>query len=327
MQLVGFVDALTESRIAGWAADAADFSRQVYVDIFVNSVRIATLLAGVFREDLLRARQGDGYKAFQFDPRPYLKTGVAEVEVRHADSGEILQRGAGRLVVVSDQAPPVDGASREQLFSLSQERWKGNEEAPHLTWGRIFTGDSFIDALERQYQFSPDHHICEIGPGYGRLLKTILERKLPFRKYSALELSADRAASLAQTFPANNIQFLNADAITARLPERADLVICSATFEHLFPDFTAALTNLVANNLNPGGRLAIDYVQKDPAMDTRSQGFERSKAFVRIYPAKELRQLYKKCGLPDVRLESIVLGEAAFGAVSRIFVFAKTDKS
>jgi phospholipid N-methyltransferase len=323
-RLVGFVDVLSENKIAGWAADASDLSRQVYVDVFINSVRIATLLGGAFREDLLRAGQGDGCKAFYFDPSEYLKSGVAEVEVRHANKGALLARGSGRLVAVG-QAPRLDGP-REELFEVSQERWKGSEEASHLTWGKILTGDSFIDALQRCYQFQPEHHICEIGPGYGRLLKTILERKLPFRKYSALELSAERVDSLSQAFPAGNIQFLHADAITARLPERADLVICSATFEHLYPDFTAALRNLVENNLNAGGRLAIDFIQKDKEMEIRWQGFEKSKAFVRIYPAKEIQQFYRDCGFPDVRLESIVLGEAAFGEVRRIFVFAEAGK-
>ena len=84
MSLIGYVDILTETCISGWAADATDFGRQVFVDVLVNALLVSTIRAGDFRDDLRQAGIGDGCKSFQFDPSPYLKPGRNAVEVRHA---------------------------------------------------------------------------------------------------------------------------------------------------------------------------------------------------------------------------------------------------
>jgi phospholipid N-methyltransferase len=329
-RLIGHVDTAAETRVAGWAADEGDLSRQVYVDVFLNSVRIASVRAALYREDLLRAGIGDGCKGFAFDFSGYLSRGFNALEVRHASSGAPLEGGQARVLDASGDVLNLDAATRERLLSISQERWKGDEDDTHLTWGAILTGDSFLDALERQYRFSPEHHICEIGPGYGRLLKTILERKLPFRRYTGVELSAARAAKLTQRFGSDAIEFLHADAIeflhadamTVRLAEKADLLISSATFEHLFPDFRQAVRNMAEHNLHPGAGVAIDFIQQDAAMEHRAQVFEHGRVFVRTYAAEEIRGLLEECGMRGVRLESIVLGQGLAGDVRRILAFA-----
>jgi phospholipid N-methyltransferase len=326
MSLIGHVDIINETEIAGWAADDTDLSLQVYVDVLINSVRIASLRGAAFRQDLLRARIGDGYKAFRFNPSYYLRPGANVIEVRHSSTAALLKSGRATLIGVNGDLANLDSAARDQLFDVSQERWKGSEDDACLTWGAIFTGDSFLDALQQYYKFNPEHHICEIGPGYGRLLKTVLERKLPFRKYTGVELSADRVAKLTKAFPGEAIGFVHGDVTTVRLREEADLVICSSTFEHLFPDFTRALLNLLEHNLKPGGRLAIDFVQKDPSMQYHAQGFESSRAFVRMYSADEIRDLFRACGVEEVHLDSIVLGRASIGEIRRIFAFAEAGQ-
>lgn len=325
MSLNGYVDALRETDIAGWAADDADLARQVSVEILVNGVVVATLRCSMFREDLRKAGLGDGCKAFHFDPRGYLCAGVNAVEVRHAGTGARLVNGSGNLITVSG----VDLRSMKheelgRLLEASQERWKGSESDAGLTWGAVFTGDSFIEALQSRFSFGGSLRICEIGPGYGRLLKTILDRKLPFRSYTGVELSLERVHALQDKFKRPAVEFIQGDVNTVLLAEKADLLICSATFEHLFPDCSAALTNLAARNLRPGAWLAIDFIQSDDAMAHRSQEFEPTgHAFVRIYSAEELRRLHADCGLEVVALESIVLGRASYGDVRRILVFSR----
>jgi hypothetical protein len=98
VSLIGYVDVLTETRISGWAADASDLGRQVFVDVLVNAVLIATVRAGVFRDDLRHAGIGDGSKSFQFDPSPYLKPGRNDVELRHAGTDHPVERGRGWLI-------------------------------------------------------------------------------------------------------------------------------------------------------------------------------------------------------------------------------------
>lgn len=98
MSLIGYVDILTESCISGWAADESDFGRQVFVDVLVNNLLIASIRAGVFRPDLRQAGIGDGCKSFQLDARPYLQPGPNEIEVRHAGTEWPVERGQGRLI-------------------------------------------------------------------------------------------------------------------------------------------------------------------------------------------------------------------------------------
>jgi phospholipid N-methyltransferase len=322
--LRGSVDVLKETEISGWAANPESDSRQVFVEILVNSTPVASVRGCLFRQDLFAAGIGDGRKAFRFDPRPYLAPGKNMVEVRYAGSGDVLPHGHGELAGFSQGvACTLEQPQLQRLLAISQERWKGDEADVGLTWGQIFTGDSFVDALQKHHQFSPDHDICEIGPGYGRLLKTILERSLPFRTYTGVELSAERVRKLTAGFGSDRVEFVQADAAVVRLSSPCDLVFSSSTFEHLFPDCSSALKNLSEYNLKDGGRLAIDFIQADPDMSHQSQNFEDDgHAFVRTYSAQELRDIFRVCGLSSLEIASIVLGQAAFGPVRRIFTFS-----
>jgi SAM-dependent methyltransferase len=324
MAFVGYVDVMKETQISGWAADDLHLDTPAYVDILVGSVRVASVRCCLYREDLRHAGLGDGRKAFFFDPSQYLAFGPNAVEVRFSESESVVPNGSRSLIGTSSfNFGSLDGVDNNYLLTLSQERWKGSEEDWGLTWGQVMTGDSFLDALEKQYTFRPDHHVCEIGPGYGRLLKTILGRSLPFARYTGIELSQERVNRLSTQFASERIEFICADANDVHLPRQADLIICSATFEHLFPDFSRALDNLVNVNLSPGGSLAIDFIQIDDAMKDRWQAFEpNGHAFVRVYSSDEINDYFARCGL-TAELSSIVLGKGASGDVRRILVFAR----
>ena len=324
MALVGRVDVITETEISCWASDESHLVTPVYVDILIGSVRVASVRCCVYREDLRRAGVGDGRKAFIFDPSQYLTLGPNAVEVRFSESGSVVPKGSGSLIGASsvDFGSP-GGEDKHHLLTLSHGRWEGSEEDRHLTWGQVMTGDSFLDALEKHYTFHADHHVCEIGPGYGRLLKTILGRALPFARYTGIELSQERVNELNTQFASNRITFICADVNDVNLPGQADLIICSATFEHLFPDFSRALDNLANVNLSPSGSLAIDFIQADDARKDREQAFEReSHAFVRAYSSDEITDYFARCGL-KAELSTIFLGEGKSGDVRRIFAFAK----
>lgn len=328
MGLRGRVDSLTERQIHGWAADDSDLKRQLFVDVFINSLLIARVRASAWREDLRREGWGDGRHAFYFDPSPYLQAGKNIVQIRHSATGFQLESGMATLIGLHECSfDGLDETAAQRLLALSQERWRGSEPDEDLTWGEIFTGHSFIAALRQHYDFQPEHHICEVGPGYGRLLKTILEQRLPFRKYTGVELSIDRVAKLQARFPHDAVEFVQGDVNTVKLPEKADLVICSATFQHLFPDFSRALRNLLDHNTKDRCWLAIDFPQADDAMIDRGQAFEHAKhAFVRRYSADEIRQLFSLCGIPELSFDSIVLGRARFGEVRRIFAFGEVAR-
>lgn len=193
MPWIGSVDTFIETAISGWAADSSDLSRQVAVEIWVNSALVATVPADRFREDLLQACIGDGCKAFQFDPRPYLALGGNNVEIRFAGSDVLVEKGRGRLVTLYS----------ETLTSPS---------------------GSLLAALQSYYEFSPEHHILEMAPGSGRFLKTILETGLPFRRYTGVELSPANLADLQARFRDPRVEFSR----TLSSRETADLVVSPA---------------------------------------------------------------------------------------------------
>jgi len=325
MNLIGHVDVMAVDQIAGWAGIEGATEGEVFVEIWMNGRVIAKLCSAVFRKDLLDAGIGNGCRAFRFNPSGYLRPGINEAEVRFAGT-TVTVRG-GRAQLINFTAETVHGADNEvlhQLLDFSQQRWKGSEEDRHLTWGNIFTGDSFVDALLKHYAFDPGHRICEIGPGYGRILQTILERKLPFLKYTGVELSRSRVRNLNEKFGSKAVEFIEGDVNAVRLAERADLVFCSSTFEHLFPDCTQALNNLASANLNRGARVAIDFIQIDPEMARHEQGFESGgSAFIRVYSAAELANIFPACGFTPPTFDSIVLGQSDSGRdIRRIFVAA-----
>jgi Methyltransferase domain len=324
MALKGTVDLIKETQISGWAVNEENLDLPVYVDILIGLARIASIRCSLYREDLKRAGIGDGRKAFSFDPSEYLAPGLNEVEVRFSESGALVPKGRARVIGTHSQDfDTLNSEAKNCLLSLSQERWKGSEEDRHLTWGEVMTGDSFLEALKSHYRFSTHHHICEIGPGYGRLLKTILEQSLPFAQYTGIDLSQERVNKLNSQFANERIKFICADVNDVKLPVPTDLFICSATFEHLFPDFSRALDNLVNINLASAGAVAIDFIQSDDAMQERGQAFDpEGYNFARVYSSEEIMGHFAGCGL-KAELSSIVLGKGVYGDVRRIFAFAK----
>ena len=265
MSLIGCVDTLIETCISGWAADQTDLERQVFVDVFVNSVLVATLRAAVFREDLRQAGIGDGGKGFRFDPSPYLRSGRNEVQVRHAGVDLPIERGQGRLSGVHARNPA------------------GAEE-------------HFVAALQAYYEFSPEHRICEIAPGEGQLLRVILEWQLPFRKYTGVELSAERVAKLRESFKRQGVEFLQGEGATVCLPEKADLILSAAC-----PCDSGVLRNLVEHNTTRPAYLALEFNDGDDS-------------------AGLIRQTFEECNVPAVRLDCIPSGRSG---ERRLFVFAE----
>ena len=154
MGLIGNVDVISEACISGWAADDADFSHCVSVDIFVNRTIVATVCCAEYREDLQSAGLGDGCKAFHYHPGVHFRPGRNTIEVRHSGADRLLNQGRASWV---------------------QPR---------------FAGDSLLAALEAYHEFTPRDHICWIGEGASRFEHALVESGIPFRRYSVAETPA-----------------------------------------------------------------------------------------------------------------------------------------
>jgi SAM-dependent methyltransferase len=270
--------------------------------------------ARVYRADL--ERFDAGRKAFWFNPHRFLRDGENDVEVVHAETGAPLHGGRARIAGFGAD----DGAR-------AQRRWREDREfSVSLTWGAEMTGDTFVDAVLERVSFDPGVRILEIGPGYGRILTTLLDRKLSFESYTGLDLSASRSAALEAQFGEPRIRFETGDAASSRVGEGFALVVSSATFEHLHPSFERAAANLHAQ-LAPGGWLCVDFVQEDPEMLVSHAWYEDAAvggAFVRVYARAELEDLAQRAGFRVGGVGSIVLGRSADGYdVRRIFLAAQ----
>jgi SAM-dependent methyltransferase len=227
------------------------------------------------------------------------------------DVGKVTVLGRGHAGTLD--LAEIDGLPPEAVgdyLSRSQRRWKGAEGGPSLTWGRMMSGDTFIDAVQRARPLVEEDVVLEIGPGYGRLLNTILERGLPFRKYFGLDISNAKVADLQQKFEGDGrIQFQQCDAISGPLPQGVTVVLCSGTLEHLFPNVRGLLANLRIRMGAPFHAF-LDFKADERFMRSMAWFEEGGGAFVRTYLREELETLLAESGYRVLDIPEIILGRS-----------------
>src|SRR5262249_37711594 len=151
-----------------------------------------------------------------------------------------------------------------------------------LTWGVRMTGAEFVRFILEHVALTHASTIVEIGPGYGRILEALLKNGVPFRRYIGLEISAARVSRLSEQFRDRRIEFREADVLNnIDLNGVADLTFSSAVFEHLYPDFGAAL-NTISGFTRPGGAAVIDFVRYDDNVELSDSWFE-DRTYIRVY--------------------------------------------
>ena len=189
--------------------------------------------------------------------------------------------------------------SREEAWERSRARWRAARPTPNLTWDVELTGDAFIDRAEHHGAFGEDRHVVEIGPGYGRLLATTLERGLPFARYTGVDLSAENVAHLKEKFADERVSFVLADVEEVRFEAPVDAVLSSLTFKHLFPSFEKALANL-ASQMAPGGVVLFDLIE-----GSRRFFEDDGVTYIRAYERPEVEAMLAACGVEAVAFEEV----------------------
>jgi SAM-dependent methyltransferase len=325
MRLDGHVDRFTMFSIHGWAADLEHGERTVSVEIVRNDRVIAVVPARGIRADRQDSGPVDARGAFWFNPFESLGYGENRFEVRFADTRVLVPNGTHTLYYDMHSAARF---AAEDPMVRSKERWRGAESEASLTWGSVMSGHTFIAAMAAHVDLSAlrGQRILEVGPGYGRLLASLRDAGHTYRGYTGMELSADRVRKLTERFGDVRTRFVRGDAMTDRVDTACDLFLCSATFEHLYPNFVGTLRN-VQRQLALGAWACVDFVQLDPEMLVAEAWFEakdRGGAFVRVYSRTELERLFAACGFEIAAIASVSPGWGPRGElISRILVCAR----
>ena len=316
----GNVDMWNSEAIRGWVIDLNQQRKSLTVTLHVDGHLACEVVANEDRSDLVNSGYETGRHGFYFDASRYISPSAKFVE--------ITIKGASHPLAVRNLVP-IDQLEPEFKAKLSQDRWTKSESAEGLTWGAIMTGDTFFDAISGLVNFTPATRIIEIGPGYGRLLRTLLDRGLSFSRYTGLELSSYRVQELSKEFATNpKIVFKQFDALT-NIPPAFDLAISSSTFEHLYPDCSQALANL-KSIAAPGGITALDVL--DPVhgpVGSKFHGNEEShtkgtSTYVRIYAEEEIIVLHEETGLSVITKKHFSVGNDAAGMpINRLLIVAR----
>jgi SAM-dependent methyltransferase len=185
-------------------------------------------------------------------------------------------------------------------WERSRTRWRGAKPDPGLTWGQELTGEAFVSKVESYASFDDETTVLEIGPGYGRILRSFLARGIPFKEYYGLDISEQNVEYLRKQFPQDAVHFMQADIDVASLPFQFDVGFSSLVFKHLYPSFEAALRNC-SRYMSPHGRLIFDLIEGDQRR-WKSEG----KSYVRRYRRDEVLEILGKVGLELVAFDEVV---------------------
>ena len=141
--------------------------------------------------------------------------------------------------------------------------------------------------------------MLEIGPGYGRLLRSALEQGVAFESWTGVDLSGENVNHLRREFARPDVDFVVDDVERIELEEPADTMLSSLTFKHLFPSFEAALANL-ASQLRPGAVVVFDLIEG------RRRYFEDDEVtYIRHYERREVNAILERVGFESAAFDEV----------------------
>jgi 2-polyprenyl-3-methyl-5-hydroxy-6-metoxy-1,4-benzoquinol methylase len=202
----------------------------------------------------------------------------------------------------------------ENLAREARKRWVQAKPDLHLTWRKQISGDAFIKQVLRYTTIQPGKNILEIGPGWGRLLKSILDQDLLFDNYYGVDISGENIDHLKRTFQAANIHFIQGNAEDLKLHTTFDIILSSLTFKHVYPSFEKLLTN-VSQYLNKNGMVFFDVIEDDLAF------FDKDGTFIRCYTKPQIKDIIQRSNLDLVDFDTVIHAPG----YSRLLVVAKNS--
>jgi SAM-dependent methyltransferase len=189
--------------------------------------------------------------------------------------------------------------SQEMTRERSKRRWRRAGPDIGLTWGKELTGDAFVHKVASYGVFGAGRSILELGPGYGRLLRSCSTMGVPFASYCGVDVSDRTTKYLRAALSAENIRFVHGDIETIRLESQFDVFLSSLTMKHLFPSFETALRN-IGMHMRPGGMLFFDLIE-----GKRSYFEDDRVTFLRFYERPEVLEILRAVGLEHVAFDYV----------------------
>jgi len=186
-------------------------------------------------------------------------------------------------------------SSPEAIDDLVKTGWRRSLPNVALTWNVEMVGAEFLGHVKAACG-SRFARIVEIGPGYGRVLKTLLASDVQFDEYCGLDISPETTRYLASTFKDARLRFTNADFLKQAIPAPVQLIYSSAVFLHLYPDITPAL-RWCHGTLADGGYVCFDVPRGGRRYIDAGWGL-----YVREYVEPELRDLVASAGYSSCRV-------------------------
>lgn len=278
------IDTLDTTSVEGWVLRRDNPGQRLAVLLLRDGLLLASQLVDEPRPDVERMR---GVPNAGFRIRfPHTQSHRLSLLAVPAPQHHVLVLGGGirSLLGIYD------------LDLLFDKRWRGVDGSDEgLTWGVLLEGDSFFDALANHADLAPARSILEIGPGYGRLLEAMVRRPIRFDEYLGVDISPQKVRRLSDRFRDRRVRFMVGDCRSVELQGSGDfdLLISSATFEHLRPDFGAAIGHL-RQYMGADALYAFDLT--DCGDDRDEEGMGKGGEFVRHYSREAIRSILGDLG-------------------------------
>ncbi|MDE1828874.1 MAG: class I SAM-dependent methyltransferase [Thaumarchaeota archaeon] len=301
-------------QIKGWAISE---NRELQVKILVDDIVIDELEPKLTRNDVVR---GLGVTEHTVTPGftsevdvSKLSDGIHNVKAIAYSGDDKLLLGSVFVQLLISKVPQYT----EELRSRSLERWKKCKPDPLLTWGKKLTGDEFIKTCGKYANFSTEKSILELGPGYGRILSSIISKNIPFKSYTGVDLSENNISELQKNFETNKIHFVHGNFTTVQLKEKFDVVVSSLTLKHQYPTFANAIKN-ISKNVKNGGLFIFDLLENTDmkSADVKlkklldfgptSSTWEETGTFVGFYTTEEVLAVLRYLQLEFVAFDYVV---------------------
>lgn len=255
--ICGYVDSISPSSIYGWAYDDK-IPSPVYVDIYLDGIRIASVLANRFRQDLLDAGLRNGCSHFTFSPSGQIPARDCVVEVR---VGEIVLPNGVRNASTGSNPWNAD-----QPMDYTDSWLGANAYTRHLNYQ--ITGSHDIHWVEYAVQKYINPEIIDttskscliLGSNEGSVAVTL--RNSGFLGPIVASDVADRALARARVhfdqLGLKGIDTLLADLNRDKIDGEFDFVFAEGVLHHI-KNLDFCLTN-VRSALKPHGLLfAMEY--------------------------------------------------------------------